>query len=147
MQVLRALLATSLLGAHVPGALAAPGLRSAESAAARAPLSAEYALEYVLGVVVVMLALGAFAYVLRRMQRVAGGGAGSLRVAASLALGGKERLVLVEAEGERLLLGVGPGGVQLVRRMRGRQADGAGAPPVLAAGSWLARTLNGGVAR
>jgi len=137
-----ALLAT----AHPALLLAAPGLRG-EAAAVRAPQAAEHALEYVLGIVAVMIALGVFALLMRRMQARLGNGSSALRIAASLPLGGKERLVLVEAEGERLLLGVGPGGVHLVRKLREQGSRGAGADGAIAQHSWLARTLHGAAAR
>lgn len=44
---------------------------------------------------------------------------GPLRVRASLALGMKERLVLVEAAGENLLLGVGAAGMTCLHRFDG----------------------------
>jgi flagellar protein FliO/FliZ len=100
------------------------------------------AVEYLLGVVTVMCALGVFAYVLRRLQqRQAFGTSSPMRVRGSLPLGGKERLLLVEAEGERLLLGVSPGGVQLVHRLSPLEVV---APTGEAAeGTWLNRVLNG----
>ena len=127
-----------LQGAHVS---AAPGLRG--EGAAPSLMAPGYATEYLLGVVTVMLALGVFAFVLRRLQqRQAFGGGGAMRVCASLPLGGNERLVLVEAEGERLLLGVGAGGVQLVSRLSPleRETPGPGDP---VEGNWLRRVLNG----
>ncbi len=128
--------------AHAPAALAAPGLRP--ESVPRAPLAGDHAVEYLLGVVIVMLALGAFALVMRRLQGRMGAGRGALKVTASLPLGGKERLMIVEAEGERLLVGVGGGGVQLVRRLRAAPAADAPAAP---ADTWLARTLRAGAAR
>lgn len=106
------------------------------------PFAPGQAVEYLLGVAAVMCALGAFAYVLRRLQqRQAFGAASFMRVRGSLPLGGKERLLLVEAEGERLLLGVSPGGVQLVHRLSPIEAM---APTRDAGdGKWLSRVLNG----
>ena len=122
---------------------AAPSLRT--EGVAPSALTPGPAAEYLLGVVLVMLALAAFAFVMRRLQMRVGGARGALRVCAALPLGGKERVVIVEAEGERLLLGVGPGGVKLLRKLK----PGAATPELAAApgNTWLARTLNGGAAR
>lgn len=112
-----------------------------------ASLPADHALEYVLGIVIVLIALGVFAWVMRRVQARIGAGNASLRVSASLPLGGKERLLVVEAEGERLLLGVGPGGVQLLRRLRAVRTHDVSEASGIAPDSWLARTLRGAVVR
>jgi flagellar protein FliO/FliZ len=139
----------ALLAAAQPACLhAAPGLREG-AFGLRTPLSADHALEYLMGIVLVMIALGVFAWLMRRLQTRIGSAGASLRIAAALPLGGKERLLLVEVEGERLLLGVGPGGVQLVRRLRGNgagtgSASAAATPPQ---DTWLARTLRGAAAR
>lgn len=139
--------ACALLSAAQPAwSQGQPALRE-QSAGLRAPLSADHALEYLLGIVLVMLALGVFAWLMRRLQARLGASSASLRVAAALPLGGKERLLLVEVEGERLLLGVGPGGVQLVRRLRGTGSREASVDAALAQDSWLARTLRGAAAR
>lgn len=46
----------------------------------------------------------------------AGGGHGPLKIAAAISLGMKERVVLVEAAGEWLLVAVTPGNVRLLHR-------------------------------
>jgi flagellar protein FliO/FliZ len=57
------------------------------------------------------------AWLLRRLPGMGGhGGSGLLRVRASLPLGMKERVVLVEAAGETLLLGVTAGGIRCLHR-------------------------------
>jgi flagellar protein FliO/FliZ len=53
----------------------------------------------------------AAAWVVRRMPLGIGRGSGPLKVLAALPLGPKERLVLVEARGEELLIAVSPAGV------------------------------------
>lgn len=122
---------------------AAPSLRT--EGVTPSALAPGQAGEYLVGVVLVMLALGAFAFVMRRLQMRIGGAQGALRVCAALPLGGKERIVIVEAEGERLLLGVGAGGVKLLRKLKPR--DASPALPAAPGNTWLSRTLNGGVAR
>jgi flagellar protein FliO/FliZ len=72
------------------------------------------------GMAVALLAVLALAWVLLRLlARHAGGrpgAAGTLRVERVLALGGRERLVLVHHADEELLLGVTPSGIRLLHR-------------------------------
>ena len=125
-------------------AAAAPAERAvpAGDLAATAPLAqglpAGYASEYLLGVTCVLLALGVMAWLARRMQGMGGAGRGSLRVESSLPLGGKERLLVVQVEGERLLLGVGAGGVRHLAHLAPRELPAAEHGPP---DGWLARTL------
>lgn len=58
----------------------------------------------------------ALAWVMKRVRGRSVRRGGELRIRASLALGAKERLVLVEAAGEHLLLGVGAAGVRRLHR-------------------------------
>lgn len=64
----------------------------------------------VLGVFIVL------AWVARRFLRAAGG-QGTLKVVASLSMGARERVVVIELAGERLVLGVGGGQVNLLARL------------------------------
>jgi len=73
----------------------------------------------VLGLIVTL------AWLLRRLPRAGLHGQGLLRVRASLALGMKERLVLVEAGGENLLLAVSTSGVTCVHRFNSPPPDPA----------------------
>ena len=59
------------------------------------------------------------AWLLKRMGSLQAGGSGVLKLRASLAVGMKERVELVEAAGETLLLGVSPGGVTCLHRFEG----------------------------
>ena len=67
------------------------------------------------GVVLSLLLVVGFilvaAWVVRRMPLGIGRGSGPLKVLAALPLGPRERLVLVEARGEELLIAVSPAGV------------------------------------
>jgi flagellar protein FliO/FliZ len=56
----------------------------------------------------------AAAWALRRFGRLGSATGGVLRVRAGLPLGGRERIVLIEAGGKHLLLGVAPGRVQIL---------------------------------
>ncbi len=69
-----------------------------------------------LGLVVGLVLLSA--WVLRRLQGLAPGGGGRLKVVAALPLGARERLVVVEVGGEQLLIGVAPGQVRALHVLR-----------------------------
>lgn len=64
-----------------------------------------------LSLTLVLAFIFAAAWVVRRMPLGVGRGNGPLKVLAALPLGPKERLVLVEARGEELLIAVSPAGV------------------------------------
>jgi flagellar protein FliO/FliZ len=76
------------------------------------------------------------AWLVARLRGFAGGAAaGPLKVAASVAIGLKERIVLVDAAGAWLLLSVAPGRVEVLHRYEARP-EGLGAevaPPGFAA--------------
>lgn len=67
-------------------------------------------------VLVVGLIFG-LAWIARRMPGVAGRGNARLRVVASLALGPRERVVVVDVGGTQLLLGVGAGGTRTLHTL------------------------------
>lgn len=69
-----------------------------------------------LSLVVVIGIILACAWLLRRMTGFGHAGNDLLRVRATLAVGMKERLLLVEAGGETLLLGVTPAGIRRLHR-------------------------------
>lgn len=72
----------------------------------------------------------AAAWVVRRMPLGVGRANGPLKVLAALPLGPKERLVLVEARGEQLLIAVSPAGVfNLGASAQGVRSEAATAAP------------------
>src|SRR5215471_18577265 len=64
------------------------------------------------GVVAMILVL---AWMSRRMQGLRGQGASDLKLRASLSVGMKERVVLLEACGQQVLIGVAPGSVSILK--------------------------------
>ena len=62
--------------------------------------------EVALGLALVVVVIFAVAWAMRRMVPGVGGGTGALRVIAALPLGPRERLLLVDAAGKQILLGV-----------------------------------------
>jgi flagellar protein FliO/FliZ len=88
--------------------------------------SVALSLALVVGLVVLL------GWLLARVRGLGPGGAqGPLRVAASLALGLKERVVLVEAAGAWVLLAITPGHVRLLHTYASRP-EGIDAAPVAA---------------
>ena len=60
---------------------------------------------------IVLAAVFAAAWLMQRLRNFGGGQAGSLKVITSIALGAKERAVVVQVGRQQLLLGVAPGRV------------------------------------
>lgn len=71
-------------------------------------------LELIVALLVVFAAVAALAWVGKRLQqsRVRGG---ALNIEAAISVGPKERVVIVQADGQRLLLGVGGGTVRTLQ--------------------------------
>ncbi|WP_369975255.1 flagellar biosynthetic protein FliO [Xanthomonas bundabergensis] len=95
-------------------AAATQAARTGVGSAAPSPpslLGAVFALLLVLGLILGM------AWVLKRLPGSGFRPAEGLRVVASLAVGAKERVVVVDVNGEQLLLGVSPGGVRTLHRL------------------------------
>jgi flagellar protein FliO/FliZ len=65
----------------------------------------------IFGFIAVIALIPAAAWLLRRTGLANRNGASGLRITGQLALGPRERLVIVEAGDRRWLLGVGPGGI------------------------------------
>jgi flagellar protein FliO/FliZ len=65
----------------------------------------------------VLALIFALAWLARRMPGVAGTQHAALRVVASLALGPRERVVVVDVGGTQLLLGVGAGGTRMLHAL------------------------------
>ncbi len=69
------------------------------------------------GLGIVLAAIGGTAWVLRRLAPGQVGNAGDLHVVAAVAVGPKERVVLVDVGDTRLVLGVAQGQVGLLHEM------------------------------
>ena len=62
-----------------------------------------------LGIIALILVAG---WLSRRLQRGSGGAGRRIRCVETFALGTRERLLLLDADGKRLLIGVGAGGMR-----------------------------------
>jgi flagellar protein FliO/FliZ len=72
---------------------------------------AEYLVQLILSLLVVVITIVVVAWILRRLMRMQSLAGGNMRILAGLSLGSRERIVMVEAGDTQLLLGVAPGRV------------------------------------
>jgi flagellar protein FliO/FliZ len=76
------------------------------------PMAAGHLLQLIFGMIVVIGAILATGYILRRVGRLSSSIPGALRIIGGLSVGARERVVLVQVGDQQLLLGVAPGRVQ-----------------------------------
>lgn len=62
-------------------------------------------------------------WLLSKLQVARTSGGDAMRLLGGLSVGSKERVVMLEVNGERLLLGVAPGSVTAIGRISGDQID------------------------
>jgi flagellar protein FliO/FliZ len=97
----------------------APGrLFGAPAVAEVAPTPAGGLAQVTLSLAVVLAAVFVAAWLMKRLRGARPGAAGDIRVVAEQALGSRERVVLLEVGGERLLVGVAPGSVRALHALR-----------------------------
>lgn len=72
-------------------------------------ISTEGMLKMVAGLLVVLMIIGAIAWILKRYAYHTTNTTGAIKIIASAGVGQRERIVLVEIENTRLVLGVAPG--------------------------------------
>ena len=96
----------------VRGALAALGVSIwAPGVGAAEVINSTRVLEVFAGLAVVLALVFVLAVVLKRMHMLKPAGEGRLRILESLSLGTREKLVLVEVDGETVLLGLSQAGI------------------------------------
>ena len=95
-----------------PGLASAAAPGGAHPVLGSEPLGTGYLLQLTLGLAVVLLGILVLAWLMRRLNRMQSSAGDSLRVLGGLALGARERMVLVQVGETQLLLGVAPGRVQ-----------------------------------
>jgi len=79
------------------------------AAGSSAPVGIGQALQVVLGLFVVLGMIVAAAWAARRLQAIRPQGSGHIRIVEGLAVGTRDKLLLIEVDGERVLLGMSPG--------------------------------------
>ena len=105
-----------------------------EAAAAAAPVAGGGALQVLLSLALVVGAIVLLGWGMRRIRRLPQGRSGALRLIDEVALGPKERAVLLEVDGARLVVGVGDGRVALLHRSDVALTVATGVPAGSAAG-------------
>jgi flagellar protein FliO/FliZ len=83
------------------------------------------------GLLLVLAAVFAVAWVARRLRGASSSGANGIEVLAQASLGPKEKAVIVRVDGERLLLGVASGQVSLLKPL---SQDDTAPPPAVTGG-------------
>lgn len=118
--------------------MAAPLFWAATATAAPAaePMAATNLLQLLFGLIVVLIAIGVTALLLRRFGRLPQG-PGALRVVSGLNLGARERAVLIQVGDKQILLGVAPGRVETLHVLE-RPVD-TGTVPTGPAGGFAER--------
>ena len=75
-------------------------------------LGADYLIQFSVGLMVVLMAVVALAWLMRRLSRFQSSVGDSLQALGGISLGPRERIILVKVGDTQLLLGVAPGRVQ-----------------------------------
>jgi flagellar protein FliO/FliZ len=88
------------------------------------------------GIVALIFAAGWFS---RRLQARTSPGGRRLRCVETMAVGARDRLLLIDADGKRLLVGVGQGGMRTLHVYEGAAPEEGPAPPTPGFGDVLAR--------
>ena len=105
-------------------ALAAPAHPAAASGVADKGGN-RYMLQLFSGLLIVLVSIVVLAIVAKRFNRWQPAGAGNLKILGGMSMGGREKVVLVQAGNERILLGVAPGRVNLLHVLEGVCANDA----------------------
>lgn len=79
--------------------------------------AASYLMQLTLGLIVVLGAIAVLAWLLRRTQAVGVSVNGGLKVLGGVAIGQRERVVLVQVGETQLLLGVAPGSIRTLHEL------------------------------
>jgi flagellar protein FliO/FliZ len=84
--------------------------------------------QMLLGLLLVLAAVFAVAWVARRLRGASSSGANGIEVLAQASLGAKEKAVILRVDGERLLVGVAAGEVTLLKTL---SPEDSAAPPAV----------------
>lgn len=102
------------VAAEAPRRFAAPEVASAPAGSGATGVG-----QVMLALVIVLVAVFAAALLVKRLRGFTGGGSEGIEVLAQAAVGAKERVVIVRVAGNRLVLGVASGQVNLLQTLPG----------------------------
>ena len=94
------------------------------------PLSYQVLLRMSGGLLLVVALVFVAAWGLRRFGRLPTAGSSTLQLLGGIAVGQRERVVLIKAGNEKLLLGVAPGRVQMLHTLQNDSQDVADVEPI-----------------
>ena len=72
-------------------------------------LGSDQALQVLAGLAIVLALIAAVAWLTRRLHRLRSPGSGHIRIIEGLSLGAREKLLLIQVDGRRVLIGMCPG--------------------------------------
>ncbi len=123
-------------------------MASSATELADSPLSLGYSLRVVLMLLIVLAAVVGMAWLLRRFTSGHNSAGDALKIVGGVAVGSKERVVLVELRDTWLVIGVAPGQVNMLYSLPKPENDGESIPaeqrlrpPHFSA--WLNRAMKG----
>ena len=96
-------------------------------------LPATYLLKLILGLVVVLAMVFVFAWAMKKFHLAQPGGDGPIKMVSAIAVGQRERIVLLQVGEEQILVSLAPGRVEKLHELktpvdasspRGRESDG-----------------------
>lgn len=127
----------------LPVLAALPGLVWAQSApASPMPDAGASLMQMLLGLIVVVAAIFAVLWLIKRLSMAPGKAAGALRIVGGTSVGPRERVVLLEVEDTWLLVGVAPGQVRALHQMpKGQLVDKMPAAQGKDFSAWLRQVM------
>ena len=82
------------------------------------PMSAEYAVKTILGMIFVIGIIVALAWLVRRMGKMSGMLSGQIKIISSLSVGTREKILLIQVGDEQFLLGATQNNINRLARIR-----------------------------
>ena len=102
---------------YFPLSVLAEAVNQTETISRVEPFSFANMINMVIGLVVVIALILGLAWALRKYGRLSMSNQVDMKILGGLSLGTRERAVLVQVEGQKILLGVAPGRVNILQNM------------------------------
>jgi len=108
---------------YFPLAVLAETVSQTETASRVEPFSFVNMINMVMGLVVVIALILGLAWSLRKYGRLSLSNQVDMKILGGLSLGTRERAVLIQVEGQKILLGVAPGRVNILQNMNAESRE------------------------